>query len=69
MAICENTMTIPTELIGSITHPITHYSREGPSGECDSIHGVDCAELLPSWFELQVGNFYIALAADMLGSH
>jgi len=37
-----------------------------PGGDRDSTHSadVDYAELLPSLFELQVGNFYIALAAE-----
>ena len=37
-----------------------------PGAECDSTHSadVDYAELLPSLFELQVGNFYIALAGE-----
>jgi 5-methyltetrahydropteroyltriglutamate--homocysteine methyltransferase len=37
-----------------------------PGGDCDSTHSadVDYAELLPSLFELKVGNFYIALAGE-----
>jgi 5-methyltetrahydropteroyltriglutamate--homocysteine methyltransferase len=37
-----------------------------PGGDLDSTHSaeVDYAELLPSLFELQVGNFYIALAGE-----
>lgn len=37
-----------------------------PGGDCDSTHSadVDYAELLPSLFELKVGNFYIALAIE-----
>jgi 5-methyltetrahydropteroyltriglutamate--homocysteine methyltransferase len=37
-----------------------------PGGDCDSTHSaeVDYAELLPSLFELHVGNFYIALAGE-----
>ena len=37
-----------------------------PGADCDSTHSadVDYAELLPSLFELQVGNFYIALAGE-----
>jgi 5-methyltetrahydropteroyltriglutamate--homocysteine methyltransferase len=37
-----------------------------PGGDCDSTHSadVDYAELLPSLFELRVGNFYIALAGE-----
>ncbi len=37
-----------------------------PGGDCDSTHSadVDYAELLPSLFELQAGNFYIALAGE-----
>lgn len=37
-----------------------------PGGDCDSTHShdVDYAELLPSLLELQVGNFYIALAGE-----
>lgn len=37
-----------------------------PGGDMDSTHSadVDYAELLPSLFELQVGNFYIALAGE-----
>lgn len=37
-----------------------------PGGDCDSTHSadVDYAQLLPSLFELNVGNFYIALAGE-----
>ncbi len=37
-----------------------------PGGDCDSTHSadVDYAELLPSLFELNAGNFYIALARE-----
>src|SRR5918992_6336527 len=37
-----------------------------PGADCDSTHSadVDYAELLPNLFELQVGNFYIALAGE-----
>ncbi len=37
-----------------------------PGGDRDSTHSadVDYAELLPSLFELKVGNFYVALAAE-----
>jgi 5-methyltetrahydropteroyltriglutamate--homocysteine methyltransferase len=37
-----------------------------PGGDRDSTHSadVDYADLLPSLFELQVGNFYVALAAE-----
>lgn len=37
-----------------------------PGGDCDSTHSadVDYAELLPSLFQLKVGNFYIALAGE-----
>jgi 5-methyltetrahydropteroyltriglutamate--homocysteine methyltransferase len=37
-----------------------------PGGDCDSTHSadVDYAELLPSLFQLNVGNFYIALAGE-----
>jgi 5-methyltetrahydropteroyltriglutamate--homocysteine methyltransferase len=37
-----------------------------PGSDCDSTHSadVDYAELLPSLFELQAGNFYIALARE-----
>jgi len=37
-----------------------------PGGDLDSTHSadVDYAELLPSLFELSVGNFYIALACE-----
>jgi 5-methyltetrahydropteroyltriglutamate--homocysteine methyltransferase len=37
-----------------------------PGGDIDSTHSadVDYAELLPSLFELRVGNFYIALARE-----
>jgi len=37
-----------------------------PGGDIDSTHSadVDYAELLPSLFELRVGNFYIALAGE-----
>lgn len=37
-----------------------------PGGDRDSTHSadVDYADLLPSLFELQVGNFYIALAGE-----
>jgi hypothetical protein len=38
----------------------------GPGGDRDSTHSadVDYAEHLPSLFQLQVGNFYIALCDD-----
>jgi methionine synthase II (cobalamin-independent) len=37
-----------------------------PGGDRDSTHSaeVDYAELLPSLFELQAGNFYVALAGE-----
>jgi 5-methyltetrahydropteroyltriglutamate--homocysteine methyltransferase len=37
-----------------------------PGADCDSTHSadVDYAELLPSLFELQAGNFYIALTGE-----
>jgi 5-methyltetrahydropteroyltriglutamate--homocysteine methyltransferase len=37
-----------------------------PGADCDSTHSadVDYAELLPSLFQLRVGNFYIALSAE-----
>ena len=37
-----------------------------PGGDCDSTHSadVDYAELLPSLFELNAGNFFIALARE-----
>ncbi len=37
-----------------------------PGSDCDSTHSaqVDYAELLPALFQLQVGNFYIALAGE-----
>ena len=37
-----------------------------PGGDCDSTHSADAdyAELLPSLFQLKVGNFYIALAGE-----
>src|SRR4028118_765578 len=37
-----------------------------PGGDLDSTHSadVDYAELLPSLFELKVGNFYVALAGE-----
>src|SRR5918999_6092693 len=37
-----------------------------PGADCDSTHSadIDYAELLPALFELQVGNFYIALAGE-----
>jgi 5-methyltetrahydropteroyltriglutamate--homocysteine methyltransferase len=37
-----------------------------PGGDRDSTHSadVDYADLLPSLFQLQVGNFYVALAAE-----
>ena len=37
-----------------------------PGADCDSTHSgdVDYAQLLPSLFELKVGNFYIALAGE-----
>jgi 5-methyltetrahydropteroyltriglutamate--homocysteine methyltransferase len=42
-----------------------------PGADCDSTHSadVDYAELLPSLFELQVGNFYIALAGETDRAH
>lgn len=37
-----------------------------PGADCDSTHSadVDYAELLPSLFQLKVGNFYVALAGE-----
>jgi 5-methyltetrahydropteroyltriglutamate--homocysteine methyltransferase len=37
-----------------------------PGSDCDSTHSadVDYAELLPSLFQLQAGNFYVALAGE-----
>jgi 5-methyltetrahydropteroyltriglutamate--homocysteine methyltransferase len=37
-----------------------------PGADCDSTHSfdVDYAELLPSLFQLKVGNFYLALAGE-----
>ena len=37
-----------------------------PGGDCDSTHSaeVDYVELLPSLFELNAGNFYVALAGE-----
>jgi 5-methyltetrahydropteroyltriglutamate--homocysteine methyltransferase len=37
-----------------------------PGGDCDSTHSadVDYAELLPNLFEINVGNFYVALAGE-----
>jgi 5-methyltetrahydropteroyltriglutamate--homocysteine methyltransferase len=54
---------------------LSHFSPEDrqrigvhtcPGGDRDSTHSadVDYAELLPSLFQLQVGNFYVALAAE-----
>lgn len=42
-----------------------------PGGDIDSTHSadVDYAELLPSLFELRVGNFYIALAGEKDREH
>ncbi len=42
-----------------------------PGGDRDSTHSaeVDYAELLPSLFQLRVGNFYIALAAEKDPEH
>jgi methionine synthase II (cobalamin-independent) len=42
-----------------------------PGGDRDSTHGaeIDYAELLPSLFELQAGNFYIALAGEQDRAH
>ena len=42
-----------------------------PGGDRDSTHSadVDYAELLPSLFELQAGNFYIALAGERDPEH
>lgn len=41
-----------------------------PGADHDSTHSadVDYAELLPSLFELKVGNFYISMAAEKIGS-
>lgn len=41
-----------------------------PGGDLDSTHSadIDYAELLPSLFELKVGNFYIALAGEKDGT-
>jgi hypothetical protein len=40
-----------------------------PGGDLDSTHSadVDYAKLVPSLFELKVGNCYIALAGDQVG--
>ncbi|MDQ6610824.1 MAG: 5-methyltetrahydropteroyltriglutamate--homocysteine methyltransferase [Gemmatimonadota bacterium] len=54
---------------------LAHFSAEErqkigvhtcPGGDLDSTHSadVDYAEMLPSLFELKVGNFYIALAGE-----
>jgi 5-methyltetrahydropteroyltriglutamate--homocysteine methyltransferase len=42
-----------------------------PGGDRDSTHSadVDYAELLPSLFELKVGNFYVALAGEQDPEH
>jgi 5-methyltetrahydropteroyltriglutamate--homocysteine methyltransferase len=42
-----------------------------PGGDRDSIHSaeIDYAELLPSLFELQAGNFYVALAGEQDRPH
>ena len=42
-----------------------------PGGDRDSTHSaeIDYAELLPSLFELQAGNFYIALAGEQDRAH
>ncbi len=42
-----------------------------PGGDCDSTHSaeVDYAEVLPSLFQLKVGNFYIALAGERDRGH
>jgi 5-methyltetrahydropteroyltriglutamate--homocysteine methyltransferase len=42
-----------------------------PGGDRDSTHSaeVDYAELLPSLFELQAGNFYVALAGEPYPAH
>jgi 5-methyltetrahydropteroyltriglutamate--homocysteine methyltransferase len=42
-----------------------------PGGDLDSTHSaeVDYAELLPSLFQLKVGNFYIALAGEKDRAH
>ena len=42
-----------------------------PGGDRDSTHSaeIDYAELLPSLFELQAGNFYVALAGEQDRSH
>jgi 5-methyltetrahydropteroyltriglutamate--homocysteine methyltransferase len=42
-----------------------------PGGDRDSTHSaeVDYAELLPSLFELQAGNFYVALAGEQDRAH
>jgi 5-methyltetrahydropteroyltriglutamate--homocysteine methyltransferase len=42
-----------------------------PGGDRDSTHSaeVDYAELLPSLFELQAGNFYVALAGEQDHAH
>lgn len=66
-------MNIPTEPIGSIPRPaspIEAIARAGihtcPGGDLDSTHSadVDYGELLPSLFELNAGNFYVALAGE-----
>jgi 5-methyltetrahydropteroyltriglutamate--homocysteine methyltransferase len=42
-----------------------------PGGDRDSTHSaeIDYAELLPSLFELQAGNFYVALAGEQDRAH
>jgi 5-methyltetrahydropteroyltriglutamate--homocysteine methyltransferase len=42
-----------------------------PGGDRDSTHSaeIDYAELLPSLFELQAGNFYVALAGEPDRAH
>jgi 5-methyltetrahydropteroyltriglutamate--homocysteine methyltransferase len=42
--------------------------RTCPGGDCDSTHSADVyyAELLPSLFEPNAGNFYIALAGERI---
>ncbi|HEV2695560.1 MAG TPA: cobalamin-independent methionine synthase II family protein [Verrucomicrobiae bacterium] len=56
--------------LGLARFSVEDRSRVGvhtcPGGDCDSTHSadVDYADLLPSLFELQAGNFYIALAGE-----
>jgi 5-methyltetrahydropteroyltriglutamate--homocysteine methyltransferase len=71
----DPTGSLLNSFIGLNNLALSHFSTEEqrrigvhtcPGGDRDSTHSadVDYADLLPSLFELRVGNFYIALAGE-----